>query len=124
MTIKVLLSDKKAAKYRGLILKNAQKLARFLRLDGYVEIYLVGNRQMKKNVLTYLALRGFPRPDLKQKPLGEIYLNPFFIKKSKEDLLFMLTHGFLHIAGYDHIKKNDRIMMEKKELQLFRKLKS
>jgi len=31
----------------------------------------------------------------------------------------MLFHGLLHIAGYDHKRKNDRIIMEKVEAKIF-----
>ena len=122
--IKVLVVDKKAEEYKKFILKKARLVASFLALDGYLEIYLVGNKQMKKNVLSYVGreLRGeFPRPDLKEECLGEIYLNPFYIKKNKESFLFMLVHGLLHIAGYDHKQKNDRIKMEKLEEKIFLK---
>ena len=46
------------------------------------------------------------------------YTNPFYIK-NKESLLFMF-HGLLHIAGYDHKRKNDRIRMEKLEKDFFK----
>ena len=124
MTIKVWAIDKKTEKYKKIILKKARLVASFLALNGYLEIFLVGNRQMKKNVLSYVGkeVRGkFLRPDLKEKSLGEIYLNPFYIKKNKESLLFMLFHGLLHIAGYDHKIKNDRIKMERKEKIIFSK---
>ena len=124
MTIKVWAIDKKTEKYKKIILKKARLVASFLALNGYLEIFLVGNRQMKKNVLSYVGkeVRGkFLRPDLKEKSLGEIYLNPFYIKKNKESLLFMLFHGLLHIAGYDHKRKNDRIKMERKEKIIFSK---
>lgn len=127
MTIKVWIIDKKTEKYKKIILKKARLVASFLALDGHLEIFLVGNRQMKKNVLSYVGkeARGeFIRPDIKEKILGEIYLNPFYIKKNKESLLFMLCHGLLHIAGYDHKQKNDRIIMEKKEAELFLKTRS
>lgn len=121
MAIKVWVIDKKAEKYKKNILKKARLVASFLSLKGYTEIFLVGNRQMKKNVLSYVAEGGFPRPDLKEKYLGEIYLNPFYIQINREDILFMLFHGLLHIAGYDHKKKNDRIKMERKEKIIFSK---
>ncbi|MDO8442814.1 MAG: rRNA maturation RNAse YbeY [bacterium] len=124
MTIKVWVIDKKAEKHKKIILKKARLVASFLALDGYLEIFLVGNRQMKKNVLSYVGkeARGeFIRPDIKEKILGEICLNPFYIKKNKESLLFMLCHGLLHIAGYDHKQKNDRIKMERKEKIIFSK---
>jgi rRNA maturation RNase YbeY len=71
-----------------------------------------------------VAEKPFPMPDIKEKYLGEIHLNPFYIKSKGEDLLFMLFHGLLHIAGYDHKKKNDRIRMEKKEIIIFSKYKN
>jgi len=122
--IKVSVIDKKAEKYKKVILKKARLVASFLDLNGHLEIFLVGNRQMKKNVLSYVEkeVRGeFIRPDINDKNLGEIYLNPFYIKKNGESLLFMLHHGLLHIAGYDHKQKNDRIRMEKLEEKIFLK---
>lgn len=106
---------------KPLIKKTALKLGRFLGLqNAHVEIYLVGNGFMEKNVLAFRAPEKFPRPDIKGKALGEIYLNPDYIEKHKENLLYMLIHGFLHLQGYDHKKKSDRIKMEKKEQELLR----
>jgi len=121
MAIKVWVIDKNAEGYKKNISKKARLVASFLSLKGHTEIFLVGSRQMKKNVLSYVAEGEFPRPDLNEKYLGEIYLNPFYIKKNGEDLLYMLFHGLLHIAGYDHKKKNDRIKMERKEKIIFAK---
>lgn len=122
--IKVSVADKRAEKYKKIVLKKARLVASFLALDGYLEIFLVGNGQMKKNVLSYVdkdRKEPFLRPDLKEKYLGEIYLNPSYIKASGESLLFMLFHGLLHIAGYDHKRKNDRMIMEGKEDELAKK---
>ena len=124
MAVKVWTIDKKAEKYEKIVLKKARLMASFLSLDGRIEIFLVGNRQMKKNVLSYVAKdmkSEFPYPDSKDKYLGEIYLNPFYINRRKESLLFMLVHGLLHIAGYDHKRKNDRMVMERKEEELVEK---
>jgi len=90
--------------------------------NSCLEIYLVGKAFMDKNVLAFPASKNFPRPDKKGKFLGEIYLNPDYIKKHNEDIFFMLCHGFLHLLGYEHKKKDDRIKMEKKERELLRKL--
>jgi len=89
---------------------------------GCAEIYLVNGRFMNKNVLAFRAPKNFPRPDIKGRFLGEIYLNPDYIKNHKEDIFLMLTHGFLHLLGYGHKEKADRIKMEKKEQQLFKLL--
>jgi rRNA maturation RNase YbeY len=122
MIIKVWTIDKKTEQYKKIISKKARLVASFLDLNGYLEIFLVGNGQMEKNVLSYVGkeVRGkFLRPDIKGNFLGEIYLNPSYIKKNNENLLFMLFHGLLHIAGYDHKQKNDRIKMEKLEEKFF-----
>lgn len=87
---------------------------------SYLEVYLVGKEFMHKNVLAFPAPKGFPRPDVKLRPLGEIYLNPKYIQEKGEDLTFMLIHGFLHLLGYDHKKENDRISMESKEKELLK----
>lgn len=108
---------------------------RSMRMSNFsLEIYLVTDRELKKNVLAFPAAPNFPRPDLPQKPLGEIYLNPSRIAREKSrfaigDLRFankldyLFIHGFLHLVGYDHKRKNDRIAMERKELKLLRDLK-
>jgi len=92
-------------------------------IEGFLEISLVDGNRMNKNVLAYQGSADFPRPDITGTFLGEIYLNPTYIKKHQESLTFMVIHGFLHTVGYDHMKRNDRIKMEKKEGQLFKKLK-
>ena len=67
------------------------------------------------NVLSFVKPRGFPG-----ETLGEVYLGPVYIQKNAEDLDLMLVHGVLHILGFDHRKKSDRIVMEKKERQLLK----
>ena|SRR3989344_6073092 len=57
----------------------------------------------------------------KSKNLGQIYIcYPQIVRqakqymvKVKEEFARMLTHGFLHIMGYDHIKKKDAVKMFK-----------
>lgn len=110
-------------KLKPAIRKVAGFLAKELKQErSYLEVYLVGKEFMYKNVLAFPAPKGFPRPDTKGKPLGEIYLNPQYIKENGENLTYMFIHGFLHLLGYDHKKENDRIRMEKREAQLLKKL--
>lgn len=80
-----------------------------------VEVHLVGDAMMKKNVLSYEAPAHFSRPDVRGKALGEIYLNPSYIAHHGEDFDLMLVHGFLHLLGYDHKTERDRMKMEKRE---------
>ncbi len=106
---------------KPLVKKTALKLGRFLGIKGaHVEILLVDRRTMNKNVLAFPAPRRFPRPDVAGKPLGEVYLNPDYIRAHGENLTYLLVHGFLHLLGYDHKKKGDIIRMEKKEKQLMK----
>lgn len=101
-----------------------------------LEVYLVGHETLNKNVLAFPAPKNFIRPDLRgKKPLGEIYLNPDYIRKEKLELVignwklgipaklaYMLIHGFLHLLGYDHKRSHDTIIMQRKEKRLLKKL--
>ena len=111
--------DTQAGRHKKAIKAASKWLMKTLNKGSfYLEVYLVGNDFMNKNVLSFAHPKGFPLPDLKQQALGEIYLNPKYIKAHGEDLTYMLIHGFLHLLGYDHIKKSDRIVMERKEQKL------
>lgn len=136
--IVVCVLDPHAARYKRAVLQAARILSRTLNTEKKcVEIFLVGDAQMPKNVLAYPADPRFPRPDLAEPSLGEIYLNPGYItahplplpfatEKAKwtldPQLAYMLVHGFLHLLGYDHVGKSDRIKMEKREFELLRQL--
>ncbi len=123
MRLVVVSGRKSFDKFKPTIRKVAGFLAKELKQEkAYLEVYLVGKEFMYKNVLAFPAPKGFLRPDIKLKPLGEIYLNPQYIKENNEDLEFMFIHGFLHLLGYDHKKNNDRIRMEKRESRLLKKL--
>ncbi len=102
------------------------KLDKILGLgDKYLEVYLVSDAFMKKNVLSFEASKDFPHPETKKyQPLGEIYLNPKYIQENNEDLTYMLVHGLLHLLGYDHKNKSDRMKMEAEEQRLCRAIKS
>lgn len=127
--------NKKFNQFVPQVKRTTLKLGRFLgQKNKQVEIYLVPGSFMQKNVLSFPAPKGFPRPDIKRgTALGEIYLNPDYIAKEPlkienwklkipAELAHMLIHGFLHLLGYDHKKKNDRIIMEKREQELLKKL--
>lgn len=115
--------DKKAQAYKKTVVKTARWLMQRFKKGGfYVEIALVGDKTMKKNVYSYPAKPGFPQPGVKGKPLGEIYINPMYILKEGEKIEFMVIHGFLHLLGYDHIKKSDTIVMERLEAKLLSEL--
>jgi len=104
-----------------------RRLFRLLKLkNSAVEIYLVRDAIMRKNVLAYPASRAFPRPDLQKgmRSLGEVYLNLQRIRETGEDMEYMAIHGILHLRGYSHAKKRDRIRMENRERILLRRMKT
>lgn len=120
--IVVVTLNRKFKKLESKIRTLAMGLLKTEKKDSvYLEVYLVDKNFMNKNVLAFPAPRFFYRPDIKQKNLGEIYLNPDYIKKNSENLAYMLIHGFLHLLGYDHKKKGDRLNMEHKEVKLLSK---
>jgi len=118
--------DENFAKHEDLAKKTLMGLEKLFDLKTKcVEIYLVGNSFMEKNVLSFPAPKDFPRPDVKNhETLGEIYLNPVYIEGHNEDFIFMLVHGFLHLLGYDHKIKSGAMIMEEKENEIMAKLES
>lgn len=118
---KIVISlNQKFSTEEKLTKKILNRLDRLLDLkQSYVEVYLVNDNLMEKNVLAFPAPKDFPRPDIKNfQNLGEIYLNPGYIKERQEDFSYLLIHGFLHLLGYDHkIKEEaDKMMAEEKKL--------
>ena len=143
MILEIIVLDKPAQKFKREIVRKARRLAGFLpknpdakgsglrlgRRRGIIEIYLIDNKRMRRlnkqfrgknkptNVLSFPKPKGFPGQGL-----GEVYLDPVYIDKKKESLDLMLVHGVLHILGYDHKQKYDRIVMQKKEAEFLKRL--
>ncbi len=104
-----------------------------------MEIYLVPDKKMRflnkkfrgkdktADVLSFNEQKNFIYPPSRKRRLGEIYLNlPLIRRQANGDfeaaLVRLLIHGFLHLLGYTHNRKNDRIKMEKQEAKLLRLL--
>ncbi len=102
---------------------------------GTVSISFVGKKKIRSinrrfrgkdkttNVLSFPFMDNLP----KEKIIGDIVICPFVASKEarkyKNDFVdyvaFLLIHGFLHLLGYDHIREKDRLIMEKKEKEIF-----
>lgn len=120
---------------RKLDLIVKKSLARLKIKDSYADVFLVSNAEIKKlnkkfrgknkptNVLSFPFAKNFPEPTKGKKFLGEIYLSPKYIKDHGENIEFMLVHGLLHLLGFNHIKKSDRIKMERQEKRLMELVK-
>lgn len=112
--------------YEKKIERIAQEFLRLLKKKNCcLDIFLVTSSKMKflnkkfrnKNkttsILTFVEPKNFPHPESKLKFLGEIYLNLGHIPP--KDLNRLIAHGLLHLFGFQHAKKDDRIKMETKE---------
>lgn len=131
MKVSVVSAKRKYQPLEKNIARTLRGVLKKLKKGGEVEVYLVSNEEMRKlnraargknkatNVLAFEA-PSFPHPNTSRKPLGEVYLAPDYIEKKKENLELLAIHGLLHLLGYDHMKKRDRIEMEKKERALWR----
>lgn len=98
--------------------------------NSYVGVYLVDGKTMRSlnkkfrgkdkvtDVLAFPYPEDFPAPQGKPRPLGDIYLNPAYIKKNKETEEYLLAHGLLHLLGFNHEKESDRIKMENLEKKI------
>ncbi len=99
-----------------------------------VEIYLADARKMRflnkkfrgkdkaASILSFEEPRNFVLPASKTKKIGEIYLNVScsMYHAARERLL---AHGLLHLLGYKHGNKNDRLIMEKREKYVHNRLR-
>ena len=133
----VVILEKNLESSKEVINATLNKLSAILNLkDKYIEVYLAGKDKMEElgkkagpghhlNVLSFEPSKNFPRPDIENyQDLGEIYLNPIYIQEDGGDLICMLVHGLLHLLGYDHKNKSDRMKMEAKEKELCQQINS
>lgn len=134
-------------KFKKIIKPAVFKILKILNKNNVaVEFFLVGDKEMRflnkmfrkkdkpTNILSFPEPENFPHPELKDKKtryFGVIYLDIPYIKKEAKislvDIDFLmvklLIHGILHLLGYVHKKKNDRIKMEKKEQYVYHRFR-
>ncbi len=107
--------------------KQAQKILKGEKVTGHFNLIFCDNPYIhhlnlnfrKKNKPTDVLAFIYPNEEI----AGEVYIS---IEKAKTqapdwgnsyymELKRLVTHGFLHICGYDHIKAAERKIMESKE---------
>ena len=102
----------------------------YMKIDASFSVIIVDNEEIHKINNKY---RGIDRPtdvisfaleededyEVKERLLGDIYISIDKVYEQakeynhsvKRELFFLVTHGFLHLLGYDHMKKEDEEIM-------------
>lgn len=135
--VNVLSERKKYEVFEKKLKEAVRAVFKILKKDNLlVEIYLISdeeirrlNRKFRKknkpaNVLSFEEPRNFPHPETGYRFIGEVYLAPDYINRKKENLIRLALHGVLHLLGFSHWKKRDRIKMEKLEHRLLKLVSS
>ncbi|XOU93974.1 MAG: rRNA maturation RNase YbeY [Candidatus Kerfeldbacteria bacterium] len=105
-----------------------------------VSVAIIDNIEMKKlnnryrrinkatDVLSFPEYKSLKAIN-KKSYLGEIIISyPYIKKQAKEngktiqwEIAYMLTHGLLHLIGYDHLNNKDEQRMKQKEKTIMQK---
>ena len=102
--------------------------------NGYINLIFVSREKIKELNKTFRGkdletdVLSFKYDDLCK---GEIVISQEVVwfyaeidKKNEKNMLKrVIIHGLLHLSDYDHIKLKDRKRMEKKEEEIFQKIK-
>ena len=119
------------------VCKNFPKQFRFHEKKVYLTLLLSNNTKIKnlnrrfRNKNKHTDILSFPFEKIKRN-LKEIYLGDIIIsfnymnkpknitlKKFEERTVRIFIHGFLHLLGYNHIKKKDYEIMFNTEKKIF-----
>lgn len=115
-----------------LLEKTADQVVSFLRKkNSAVAVWLLSDAHMRRwerkymhkekkvvNVLSFKNPDEFPRPEQSKKILGDVLINWSKYKNDVPYMQYLLIHGILHIVGYRHGRKHDRIKMQNLELRV------
>ena len=105
-------------------------LLKYMNVDASFSIIIIDNEKIHEINKKY---RNVDRPtdvisfaleenedyEVKERVLGDIYISIDKVYEQakeyghsiKRELFFLVTHGFLHLLGYDHMKKEDEDIM-------------
>lgn len=123
---------------KGKIKKRIQRTAlKILKILGKnnvsAEIYLIDSQKMRflnkkfrgknktTNILSFKEPRNFIFPPSTFRKIGEIYIK---FPTTDYPINYLLIHGLLHLFGYTHYRKSDKIRMEKLENWIIRELEN
>lgn len=105
-------------------------LIEYMNIDASFSIIIVDNKKIHEINKTYrgidretdvisFALEEDENYEVKERLLGDIYISIDKVYEQakeynhsvKRELFFLVTHGFLHLLGYDHMTKEDEEIM-------------
>ena len=145
--INVLSEEKswtKKLKKKEIFFNNLCKLFpkkfQFVNKKIYLTLLLSNNKNIKKlnkkfrNKNKHTDILSFPseqKKKLKEDYLGDIIISYNYMNKPKnlntydfkEKVTKIFIHGFLHLLGFDHIKKKDYLKMLSEEEKIFKSVK-
>ena len=101
-------------------------LLEYMKIDASFSVIIIDNEKIHEINKTY---RGIDRPtdvisfaleedenyEVQERLLGDIYISIDKVYEQakeyghsvKRELFFLVTHGFLHLLGYDHMEKDE-----------------
>ncbi len=96
---------------------------RFLDRSGPTDVLAFPVEELVPGVVPDAAPNGPPLM------LGDVIVAPAYVRRQAEDLgvsaddemALMVTHGILHLLGYDHVEEDDAERMEARERDLLAK---
>jgi len=136
------LNLRKIRMKKNLFEKTTRQILRKEKKEGKISVVLVEPLEIKKINRKYRGKNkitdviSFSNKNIKDKKffsaeneLGEIFLCPKELEKIAKttdsdlnsEIIKSFIHGLLHLLGYDHLKKNERLKMERKEKKYFQK---
>lgn len=88
------------------------------------------DKNTSTDVLSFSAREGDAMPHMEELPLGDVIISLETAKRQSEEIghslddeiTRLITHGVLHLLGYDHMESEDRKKMRAKERFVLKKL--
>ena len=109
----------------------------YMKIDASFSVIIIDNERIHEINKEY---RGIDRPtdvisfaleededyEVKERLLGDIYISIDKVYEQakeyghsvKRELFFLVTHGFLHLLGYDHMNEEDKKVMRALEEEI------
>lgn len=98
--------------------------AKFLKREGPTDVLAFPVEELIPGVVPDLDPQGPPLM------LGDVVIAPAYVRRQAvkhgvtfdDEMALMVTHGILHLLGYDHIDDDDAERMEAREAELLAKM--